>query len=80
MASLLLYPKKYLSEYIVPYDSFLETYILFTSKSRILNSFLFLQKLLLLIFLSPKFVLFPLILLRGEKKYVNFFCNNLGVL
>ena len=33
---------KYLSEFVVPYDSFLETNILSTSKSCILNSFLFL--------------------------------------
>ena len=33
---------KYLSDLFVPHDSFLETNILLTSKSCILNSFLFL--------------------------------------
>ena len=32
---------KYLSEFFVPYDSFLETNILLTFKSRKLNSFCF---------------------------------------
>ena len=58
----------YLDEFFVPYDSFLETNILLTSISSILNIFLFLQKLLLLIFLSPKFMLFPLIFILSEKK------------
>ena len=50
MTSSSLYPTKYLSEFFVPYNSFLETNILSTSKQCILNIFLFLQKLLLLIF------------------------------
>ena len=33
---------KYLSEFFVPYDSFLETNILLASKSYSLNTFLFL--------------------------------------
>ena len=32
---------KYLSEFLKPYDSFLETNIVLTSRSYILNSFLF---------------------------------------
>ena len=39
----------YLDEFFVPYDSVLETNILLTSMSSILNIFLFLKKLLLLI-------------------------------
>ena len=42
MASSSLYPVKYLCEFFVTYDSFLETHILLTSKSCTLNSFLFL--------------------------------------
>ena len=42
MASSSLYPMKYLDEFFVPNDSFLETNILLTSKSYMLNSFLFL--------------------------------------
>ena len=34
---------KYLSEFFVPYDSFLETNILLTSKSFILNTLLFVK-------------------------------------
>ena len=48
--TLSLYPMKYLSEFLVPYDSVLETNLLLTSKSCILNSLLFLQKVFLLIF------------------------------
>ena len=59
---------KYLSEFFVPYDSFLETNILLTSMSCKLKSFLLLQKLLLLIFLSSKFVLFPLVHILDRKK------------
>ena len=60
---------KYLSEFFVPYDTFSGTNILLTCKSCILNSFLFMQKLLLLIYLSSKFMLFPLILILGENKF-----------
>ena len=59
---------KYLSEFFVPYDSFLETNILLTSMSFNLNNFLFLYKLLLLIFFSSKFMLFPLVLILVRKK------------
>ena len=65
MTSSSLHPMKYLSELFEPCDSFLQTNILLTSKSCISNSFLFLQKLRLLIFLSSKFMLFPLILILG---------------
>ena len=41
MTSSLLYPMKYLSEFL-PYDSLLETNILLISVPYILNSFLFL--------------------------------------
>ena len=78
---------KYLSEFFVPYDSFLETNILLTSKPCILNSFLLLQKLLLLIFLSLNFLyhffylyLFTLIFIMGEKKCKKTFYSNLGIL
>ena len=42
ITSLLLYPKKYLIEFFVPYGSSLETNILLTSMSSILVTFLFL--------------------------------------
>ena len=42
ITSLLLYPKKYLNEFFVPYGSSLETNILLTSMSSILVTFLFL--------------------------------------
>ena len=67
---------RYLSEYFVSYGSFLETTILLTSISSTLESFLLLEKLLLLIFSSSKFILFPLVLILSK----NFFYNNLGVL
>ena len=59
---------KYLNELFLPYDSSLETNILLTSVSSILNAFLFLQKSLSLIVLSSKFMFFPLILILDEKK------------
>ena len=68
---------KYLSEFFMPYDSFLETNVLLTSKSCKLNSFLFLKKLLLLIFLSSKFMLFHSFLYFVEKN-VKHFNSNLG--
>ena len=40
--TLSLYPMKYFNEFFVPYDSFLETNILLTSKPCTLNSSLFL--------------------------------------
>ena len=39
MSSLSLYPRKYLNEPYLPYGSFLETNILLTSMSSVLNSF-----------------------------------------
>ena len=59
---------KYLSEFFVPYDSFFETNILLTSKLYKLNNFL-------LIFLSSKIMLFPLILILAEKNVKNFYSN-----
>ena len=59
---------KHLDEPFLPYDSFSETNILLTSMSFKINNFLFLQKLLLLIFLSSKFMLFPPILIIVRKK------------
>ena len=63
----------YLSEFFVPYDYFLETNVLLRSKSCILNSFLFLQEVLLLIFLSSKFLLFLFILYSAENKLETIF-------
>ena len=72
---------KYLDEFFVPYDSYFETNILLASKSCILNIFLFLQKLLLLVFLSSKFMVFPPIFILSEKKNVKKkICNNLSIL
>ena len=68
MTSLSLYPIKYLSALFVSYGSFLETNILLTSISSILNIFLFLLKSLFSIFLLPNFMLFPLILILCEEK------------
>ena len=72
---------KYLSEFFVPYDSFLQTNILLASMSVKLNSFLFLLKL------SPKFSLyhqnlcsFHSFLYLSEKKHVKNFYSNLGCL
>ena len=62
-------PIKYLNDLFVPYAYSLQTNILFTSMSSILNAFLILQKSLFLTFLSSNFMLFPLILILGEKKY-----------
>ena len=59
---------KYLSEFFVPYDSFFETNILLTSKLYKLNNFL-------LIFLSSKMMLFPLILILAEKNVKIFYSN-----
>ena len=63
---------KYLSEFFVPYDSFLETNTLLTSKSYILNSFLF---------LIIKIYAFSALFLCWVKKKCNkIFYNNLGVM
>ena len=58
---------KYLNELYLPYCSYLETNILLTSISSILNIFLFL--------LLSKFMLFPFILILCKEKKI----NNLGI-
>ena len=68
ITSLSLYPIKYLNKFFVPYGSSLETNIFLASMSSILVNFLFLYKSLVLIFLSPKFTFFPLILILSEKE------------
>ena len=72
LMTLSLYLMKYLTDLFVPYDSFFETNILSTLMSSIVNSFLFLWKLLFLIFFLSKIMLFPLILISGEKKNKTF--------
>ena len=57
----------------MPYADSLQTNILFTSISSVLNAFLILQKSLFLTFLSSNFMLFPLILILGEKNTKFFF-------
>ena len=54
---------KYLSEFFVPYDSFLQTNILLASMSVKLNSFLFLLKL------SPKFIFITKIYALSTHSY-----------
>ena len=56
-----LYPRKYLSDY------FLETNILITTKSCILNSFLFLVEIIFLDFLIIKIYAPSSILIVGKK-------------
>ena len=43
ITSLSLYPIKYLNEFLLPYDSFLETDILLTSISSIIYLFVFVE-------------------------------------
>ena len=72
---------KYLVKFFVPYDSLFETNTLLTSMSSVLNSFLFLQKLLLLIFFCLEnlcsFHSFLYWVIKKVKKNNN---NNLGIL
>ena len=71
---------KYLSEFFVPYDTFSGTNILLTCKSCILNSFLFMQKLLLLIYLSSKFMPLFHSFLYLVKINLKYFYSNLHIL
>ena len=66
IASLSLYPIKYLNEFFVPYDSSLETNISLTSMS--IGYFFVFIKVTFFYFLSLKFMFFLLILILGEKK------------
>ena len=76
MASLSLYPIKYLNEFFAPYGSSLETNILSTSMSSILVTFLFLQKSLFYFFVSKVYVLSTHSYIWWKK--VKFCYNNLG--
>ena len=78
ITSLSLYPIKYLNELYLPYFSFLETNILLTSTSFILNIFLFLlQKSPFYIFCRRSLCYFHSFLYPVKKK--RFFYNNWGI-
>ena len=79
MASISLYPIKYLSALFVPYGSFLETSVLLPSVSYMLNIFFVFVEVTFFDFCCCRnlcsFHSFPYIV----KKKVIFFCNNLGI-
>ena len=79
MTSSSLYPMKYLSEFFVPYDSFLETNILLTSKSCILIVSYFCRNCFCGFFYPQNLCSSHSFLYLAEKKIVtkNFY-NNLG--
>ena len=80
MTSSSLYPMKYLSELFVPYDSFLETDILLTFKSCILNRFLLCKNYFCSLFYLQNLCSFHSFLyLTQKKKRKKIFYNNLDV-